>query len=481
MATDEDQREASPGSRSPRTPARGTDGRAGASEPHGPGPRKAVAQASPDGRPWPLPPRTIVSLPAPMATSSGIAARCAQRPIEAPSSDDDVGTGQHAADDAGREVEPAAPTGRAARQGSLAECIPVDRWRSPAGRPRSAPGTAPTTMNSRSSARSPARRVRAPATTRHAAMTAASASVCQRTTRSSVRRIRGSKSNAMTAIGTVPAVYPKAGVSAGRHLTCRLVRRQPVPWATPCVVIRWLARGRTAVGGQGRSGLGARRSWSRRPAHGGTGRTPRRREGARSCRTASPFRRPCASRCSAGSRSGRAPGRRSVCVGRHAYALLTILALTLRPRTREAIAADLWPDTAVAATGPLRQALYQLRAALLAAGLDPEAILESDAETLGLRPEAVASLDVIAVRDLHGSPRLHGRDRPSSCTPATWPRASPTIASRPSASAWPIATRMRSRPSPRTRLAAGDHDGARQAAERLLAARPARARRRTPC
>ena len=29
-----------------------------------------------------------------------------------------------------------------------------------------------------------------------------------------------------------------------------------------------------------------------------------------------------------------------------------------------------------------------------AAGLDPEAILESDAETLGLRPEAVASLDV---------------------------------------------------------------------------------------
>jgi len=63
--------------------------------------------------------------------------------------------------------------------------------------------------------------------------------------------------------------------------------------------------------------------------------------------------------------------------GRHAYALLTILALTLRPRTREAIAADLWPDTAVAATGPLRQALYQLRAALLAAGLDPEAILES--------------------------------------------------------------------------------------------------------
>jgi DNA-binding SARP family transcriptional activator len=91
-----------------------------------------------------------------------------------------------------------------------------------------------------------------------------------------------------------------------------------------------------------------------------------------------------------------ADGREIRLVGRHAQALFTLLALTRRPRTREAIATDLWPESLVAATGPLRQALYQLRAALGAAGLDLDAVLESDAETLGLRPEAIRSLDVAA-------------------------------------------------------------------------------------
>jgi DNA-binding SARP family transcriptional activator len=87
-------------------------------------------------------------------------------------------------------------------------------------------------------------------------------------------------------------------------------------------------------------------------------------------------------------------GREIRLVGRHAQALFTLLALTRRPRTREAIATDLWPESLVAATGPLRQALYQLRAALTASGLDLETVLESDAETLGLRPESITSLDV---------------------------------------------------------------------------------------
>ncbi|MGH2473650.1 MAG: AfsR/SARP family transcriptional regulator [Candidatus Limnocylindrales bacterium] len=81
-------------------------------------------------------------------------------------------------------------------------------------------------------------------------------------------------------------------------------------------------------------------------------------------------------------------------VGRHAQALFTLLALTRRPRTREAIATDLWPESVLAATGPLRQALYQLRTALTGAGLDVNAILEGDAETLGLRREAVRTVDV---------------------------------------------------------------------------------------
>ena len=65
-------------------------------------------------------------------------------------------------------------------------------------------------------------------------------------------------------------------------------------------------------------------------------------------------------------------------LGRHAQALFTLLALTRRPRTREAIAADLWPDSMAISTGPLRQALYQLRQALAAAGMDPDAVLEAD-------------------------------------------------------------------------------------------------------
>ena len=87
-------------------------------------------------------------------------------------------------------------------------------------------------------------------------------------------------------------------------------------------------------------------------------------------------------------------GREIRIVGRHAQALFTLLALTCRPRTREAIATDLWPESLGAATGPLRQALYQLRTALAAAGLDLDAVLEADSETLGLRPDALLSLDV---------------------------------------------------------------------------------------
>lgn len=89
-------------------------------------------------------------------------------------------------------------------------------------------------------------------------------------------------------------------------------------------------------------------------------------------------------------------GREVRLLGRHAQALVTLLALTRRPRTREAIAADLWPDSTAISTGPLRQALYQLRHAFAAAGADPDDLLEADTESLGLRPNAVAALDVDA-------------------------------------------------------------------------------------
>lgn len=87
-------------------------------------------------------------------------------------------------------------------------------------------------------------------------------------------------------------------------------------------------------------------------------------------------------------------GREIRLMGRHSQALFSLLAMTRRPRTREAIATDLWPESVVTATGPLRQALYQLRGAFVAAGVAVDDVLEADSETLGLRPDAVHELDV---------------------------------------------------------------------------------------
>lgn len=159
--------------------------------------------------------------------------------------------------------------------------------------------------------------------------------------------------------------------------------------------------------------------------------------------------------------------------GRHAQALFALLALTRRPRTREAIAADLWPDTPVAATGPLRQALYQSRSALLASAVDPDAVLESDAEILGLRPEAIRTLDAAAFENCTDDP---------SCSPETaiglymgdlaeglghecFAAERERLADRFEDALARVAEE---------RLAVGDHDGARQAAERLLLRDPLR-------
>lgn len=159
--------------------------------------------------------------------------------------------------------------------------------------------------------------------------------------------------------------------------------------------------------------------------------------------------------------------------GRHAHALLTLLALTQRPRTREAIAADLWPDTVIAATGPLRQALYQLRTALLAAGVDPEAILESDAETLGLRPEAVQSLDVAAFETCTDDPTcgaeaaiaIYAGDLAEGLAHDCFAAERERLADRYEDALAIVAE---------ARLASGDHDAARSAAERLLLRDPLR-------
>ena len=66
-------------------PATGRTGaRAGAS-PTGPGRGSAVAQSPSLGWPWPVPVRTIVSLPTPSTNRVGAIATCSQRPIGEPS------------------------------------------------------------------------------------------------------------------------------------------------------------------------------------------------------------------------------------------------------------------------------------------------------------------------------------------------------------------------------------------------------------
>jgi DNA-binding SARP family transcriptional activator len=168
-----------------------------------------------------------------------------------------------------------------------------------------------------------------------------------------------------------------------------------------------------------------------------------------------------------------AEGREVRLVGRHAQALFTLLALTCRPRTREAIATDLWPESLGAATGPLRQALYQLRTALAAAGVEIDAVLEADSETLGLRPEALRSLDLTRFEGCTDDPTcapeiavgLYGGDLAEGLGHDCFAAERERLADRYEDALAVVA---------RHRLAAGDVDGARLAAERLIGRDPLR-------
>ena len=166
-------------------------------------------------------------------------------------------------------------------------------------------------------------------------------------------------------------------------------------------------------------------------------------------------------------------GRDLRLVGRHAQALFTLLALTCRPRTREAIATDLWPESFVAATGPLRQALYQLRTALGAAGVDIDAVLEADSETIGLRPEAIRSLDISRFEACTNDPfcgpetavALYGGDLVEGLGHECFVAERERLADRYEDALAFVA---------RQRMTEGDTDAARVAAERLIARDPLR-------
>ncbi len=80
--------------------------------------------------------------------------------------------------------------------------------------------------------------------------------------------------------------------------------------------------------------------------------------------------------------------------GRHAQALLALLALRPRPRLRDTLAAELWPEAGAPSASALRQALWLVRSSLAAAGLDPESWVEADQDTIGVHPAVTLELDV---------------------------------------------------------------------------------------
>ena len=90
--------------------------------------------------------------------------------------------------------------------------------------------------------------------------------------------------------------------------------------------------------------------------------------------------------------------------GRHAQALMALLALRPRPRLRDTLATELWPEAGVPSAASLRQALWLIRSSLTAAGLDAEAWLEADQDTIGLHHDAVIELDVDRLERLAASP-----------------------------------------------------------------------------
>ena len=87
-------------------------------------------------------------------------------------------------------------------------------------------------------------------------------------------------------------------------------------------------------------------------------------------------------------------GTRSVRIGgRHAQALVGLLALRPRLRLRDTIAAELWPDADGPSASSLRQALWLVRSSFAATGLTADDWIEADQDSLGIRRDVRLDLD----------------------------------------------------------------------------------------
>lgn len=138
------------------------------------------------------------------------------------------------------------------------------------------------------------------------------------------------------------------------------------------------------------------------------------------------------------------------------------------------MATALWPESSTGSAAALRQALWLVRQALAAAGVDPNDLLDVEGDTLGLRPDADLRLDVTrferwAAPGRHHDPEAAVRIYRGDLAEGLAHECFATERERLS-DAFEDALALVAR----ARVAAGDFAGARAAAERLVARDPLR-------
>jgi DNA-binding SARP family transcriptional activator len=158
---------------------------------------------------------------------------------------------------------------------------------------------------------------------------------------------------------------------------------------------------------------------------------------------------------------------------RPAQAFIALLALRRGPWSREAMAAEIWPDAFYGPPARIRQVLWLLRRALTQVGADPAEILATDADTIGLRPGVVAEVDVVRFEamlrrrppELEAALGLYRGDLAEDLALECLSVRRATLADEYEDALASVA---------RARLATGDLEGARRAATELLERDPLR-------